>query len=124
MNVTRSVLASGAVLALAACGGGAASSVPATVTVRGSFDWSIAGGCSESSLPGSQVTITDASGTVLATATLPEQSVSTTMDGVPVFKFAYSATVPAEARYGVTIGGNAPYYATRAQFAKGIDLSC
>jgi hypothetical protein len=44
--------------------------------------------------------------------------------GVPVKEYPYSATVPVEPRYGVTVGSLAPRYVTEAQFIKGIDLSC
>lgn len=123
MNVLRVIVAAGAVGGLAACGGGG-SSTPTTVRVHGSFGWSIASNCQESSLEGAQVRITDSSGTVLATADLPEQPTTGTLDGITVYKFAYSASVPPEARYGVSVGGISPYYLTQAQFVKGIDLSC
>jgi hypothetical protein len=113
-----------AVAAVATVAGCAGSSAPAMVQVRGSFDWTITSRCSQSSLPDSQVRITDSSGTVLATADLPDMPVNASVDGVSVYKYAYSATVPAEARYGVAIGTTAPYYVTRAQFVKGVDLSC
>lgn len=124
MNVlTRIAVTSGTVLALAACGG-AGSSTPAMIRVHGTFGWSIASHCAESEFEGAQVQITDASGEVLATVTLPETPVRGTLDSLDVFNFAYSAMVPPEARYGVTFVGIAPYYVTRAQFIKGIDLSC
>lgn len=94
------------------------------IRVHGSFGWSIASHCPESELEGAQVSITDSSGTVLATAALPEQPVRGTLDGLAVFRFTYTAMVPPEARYGVSVGGISPYYVTRAQFVKGIDLSC
>jgi len=43
---------------------------------------------------------------------------------VSVEEYTYSATVPVEPRYGVTVGSLAPYYVSQAQFIKGIDLSC
>ena len=118
----KRILPAAAVLALAACG----SSGPAMIQVHGTFGVGSfsAYRCTDLSLEGAQVTITDASGTVLATATLPLKPVPATVDGTRVDEFPYSATVPPEARYGVTVGGKAPYYVTRAEFTKGIDLSC
>jgi len=43
---------------------------------------------------------------------------------VPVPEYTYSAAVPAEPRYGVTVGSAAPSYTSEAQFVKGLDLSC
>lgn len=67
--------------------------------------------------------ITEPSGKVLATPTLPATPVSKTITvsgvKVPVQTYPYSATVPAETRYGVTVGSTAPYYVTEAQFIKG-----
>lgn len=123
MNVTRVIVSAGTVLALAACGG-SAPAAPAQVHVHGSFGWSVASTCQMSELEGAQVQITDASGKVLATATLPVQGKQGTLDGIPVFQFPYSATVPAEARYGVSVSGITPYYLSQAQFVKGVDLSC
>ena len=115
------------VLALAACGGSGGSSAPAMIRVHGSFDQDFAsdGNCQYA---GAQVVITDASGKVLATPTLPEtatmKTITTSGVSVPVQEYTYSATVPAEPRYGVTVGSAAPYYVTEAQFIKGVDLSC
>jgi hypothetical protein len=112
------------VLMLAACGG---SSAPAMIRVHGSFDQDFAsdGNCQYA---GAQVIITDASGKVLATSTLPASPVGKTITvsgvSVPVQEYTYSATVPAEPRYGVTVGSTVPYYVTEAQFIKGLDLSC
>lgn len=110
-------------LTLTACGG----SAPAMVRVHGSFniDFASGGSCQYA---GAQVVITDASGKTLATPTLPgtatEKTITVSGAKVPVETYPYSATVPAEARYGVTVGSTAPYYVTEAQFIKGIDLSC
>jgi hypothetical protein len=63
---------------------------------------------------GDQVAITDASGKVLATATLTGSGATPT----------FAATVPAEPRYGIKIGAVAPYYVTQAQAKQGIALTC
>jgi hypothetical protein len=116
------------VLALAACGGASSSSsAPQTIKVHGSFniDFASGGSCQYA---GAQVVITNGSGKVLATPTLPATATAKTITvsdvKVPVQSYPYSAAVPAESRYGVTIGSTAPYYATEAQFIKGLDLSC
>jgi hypothetical protein len=112
------------VLALAACG----SSGPATVEAHGSFDTDFASSNSNCVSAGDHVTITDASGKVIATATLSATPVTkkVTVLGarVPVKEYPYSATVPVEPRYGVTAGSLALHYVTEAQFIKGVDLSC
>jgi hypothetical protein len=114
-------------LALAACGGSSGSSAPQMIRVHGSFnvDFASGGSCQYA---GAQVMITDGSGKVLATPTLPATATAKTITvsgvKVPVEMYPYSATVPAKTRYGVTVGSTAPYYVTEAQFIKGIDLSC
>jgi len=60
------------VLPLAACG----SSGPSTVVVHGSFDIDFASSNPDCVSGGNQVTITDASGKVIATATLPATPVT------------------------------------------------
>lgn len=114
-----------AVIILAACGT-SGPGTPAAIRVHGTFGvgYFSAGRCTDLSLEGAQVTITSASGTVLATATLPLKPAPGTIDGVRVDEFGYSAMVPPEARYGIAVLGKAPYYATQAQFTKGIDLAC
>lgn len=43
---------------------------------------------------------------------------------VPQTVLPFSADVPAQARYGVTVGSRPVYYASQAQLRKGLDLSC
>jgi hypothetical protein len=111
-------------IAAAAVGG----SGPATVRVHGSFDIDFASSNPNCVSGGDQVMITDASGKVLATATLPATPVTKkiTVQGIQVAveEYTYSATVPVEPRYGLTVGSLSPYYVTEAQFIKGTDLSC
>jgi hypothetical protein len=112
-------------IGLAACG----SSGPSTAAVHGSFDYSgLTGGSGSCTAAGAQVKITDGSGNILATPTLPASPVSKTITAsgvqVPVQEYTYSAVVPVESRYAVTLGSLAPYYVTEAQFIKGLDLSC
>jgi hypothetical protein len=114
-------------LALAACGGSTSSSTQTTIRAHGSFniDFASGAGCEYA---GAQAIITDASGKVLATPTLPatatEKTITVSGVKVSVESYPWSATVPPEVRYGVTVGSTAPYYATEAQMTKGIDLSC
>lgn len=116
----------GLALMLTACGG-SGSTAPAMITAHGTFniDFASGGNCQYA---GEQVVITDAAGKVLVTPTLPASATETsiTVGGVkvPVESYPWSATVPVEARYGVTVGSTPPYYATEAQMTKGIDLSC
>lgn len=120
-GVIKRIALASAVLALAAC-----SSTPSMIRVHGTFGVGFfsAGRCTDLSMEGAQVTITDASGTVLATATLPLKPAPATVDGARVDEFGYSAMVPPEARYGIAVLGKAPYYVTQAEFVKGIDLGC
>lgn len=119
MNVTRGIMAAGTVVTLAACGGR-----PGMIRVHGAVGWSLASTCREVSLAGAQVKITDGSGTVLATAGLPYRPLSGTVNGLTGVNFSYSAMVPPEARYGVSIGSISTFYVTQAQFVKGIYLTC
>ena len=110
-------------LAVAACGA-SGPSTPPMIRVHGTFDSGPFGGCHDLALEGAQVTITDPSGTVLATATLPLKPAPGTIDGTRVDEFPYSAMVPPEDRYGIAVLGKSPYYATKAEFVKGVDLDC
>jgi hypothetical protein len=108
-----------AALALTAC-----SSAPATIRIKGAFDVDPLSGSGSCFQPGDQVKITDSSGKVLGTATLPVKPGTQTLAGVSMDSYAWTAQVPAETRYGITVGSMAPYYASQAQAVKGADLSC
>jgi hypothetical protein len=115
------VLAAGLIVG---CGGHAA---PAKVKIHGSFaEGSLTdGNCGIST--GDQVRITSGSGKLLAIASLGNPRVDKiTVDSitVPEVVLPWSATVPAEAQYGLTVGGSTPYFASRAEARKGADLSC
>jgi hypothetical protein len=124
-KITIMMATTAAVLVLAACGGGAASHPQ--VHVRGSFAEAslVDGNCGLS--PGDQVKITSAGGKVLATPSLGSAVSKTLKTGgvsVPQVVYPLSATVPAEARYGLTVGSMPVYYASQAQLRKGVDLTC
>lgn len=75
------------------------------IRAHGSFniDFASGAGCQYA---GAQVIITDASGKVIATPTLPatatEKTITVSGIKVSVESYPWSTTVPAEARYGVT----------------------
>ena len=112
-----------AVILLAACGT-SGPSAPPMIRVRGLVASGPLSGCHDLALEGAQVTITDSSGTVLATATLPLKPTPGKVDGITYDEFPYSVMVPPEDRYGIAVLGKSPYYVTRAEFTKGADLSC
>lgn len=101
-------------LVLAACGGGSAS--PAMIHVHGTVGNSL-GGSGTCVSGGDQVKITSASGKVLATPTLGvspvNKKITTSGITVTVQVYPFSATVPAESRYGITVGSVAPYYVSQ-----------
>jgi hypothetical protein len=100
----------------------AASASATPVHVRGTLNLGGLGGMCFS--PGDQVTITDPTGKVLASPVLPLNGVKKTVGGAVQLSFPYSATVPAETRYGVTVGNLKPYYVSEAEFTRGLDLTC
>jgi hypothetical protein len=115
-----------AVLAFGGCGGDAAASHP-KVHIHGSFaEVSLVNGnCGLS--PGDQVKITSAGGKVLAIPALGTAVTRTIKTGgvsVPMVVYPFSATVPAEARYGITVGSMPVYYASQAHLRKGVGLTC
>jgi hypothetical protein len=123
MNMARGIVAAGTVVTLAACGGGGSSGA-AMIGVHGAVGWSLASTCQELSLVGAPVKITDSSGTVLATTYLPVRPWSGTVHGLTGVNFTFSAMVPPEPRYGVSIGSISPFYVTQEQFVEGIYLTC
>jgi hypothetical protein len=125
LTAASALAATAALLVLTACGGGPGS--PAMIHVHGTVGNSL-GGSGTCVSGGDQVKITSPSGKVLATPTLGASPVNKkiTASGttVTVQVYPFSATVPAESRYGLTVGSVPPYYVSQAQLRKGIDLSC
>lgn len=113
-------------LALTACGDGGVASHP-KIHVHGTFaEESLTNGnCGLS--PGDQVKITSGDGKLLATPTLGQAVTKTIKAGgvsVPLSAYPFSATVPAESRYGLTVGSMPVFYVSKAAFRKGVDLTC
>jgi hypothetical protein len=111
-------------LVVVACGGKAAAP---KVHIHGNFaEVSLVdGNCGLS--PGDQVKITSGSGKLLAVATLgqaKELKIHTQGLTVPQIVYPWSASGPAEARYGLTVSSMPVYYASEAALRKGVDLSC
>ncbi len=106
---------------LAGCGGGSAAS--STETIHGTF--SDATGSVTCATAGDQVVISDPSGKVIATATLGKDRNPGLVNGLTaVAVYPWKATVPREARYGLTLGSMPKYWASAAQLRKGLDLAC
>ena len=119
-EITAALAAAAAVGLLAGCGGGA----PSTVAIHGTYS-DATGACAGPPSAGDQVVITDPSGKVIATATLGKDRNPATVNGLTaVATYAWKATVPREARYGLTLGSMPEYWASAAQLRKGLDLAC